>query len=471
METSQTATEATAEEETTAAAAADDSEETDAPAAESPKMKRKASDLDVNNSNFVDEEDDALNDIIVPRALNCHCGSCVTCYERQETLVKQIEMDGKLVELGEIGGWRVCDIGGDRNDTDVVSKVVAVRLGRYIMTVVAYSPYPVLYAKGLVGELKPYKPDDQLPPVVMHHCAMCLQCTANEAAHDKHVSGCKQSHPPGIVKMRTERLLMMEIDGGNVAYHAYAQMLCLLARNFIGHKSVVRNLPTAVKKTNADGTFSEERMHFKYRTLFLRDPVFGYELIGYYSFMPNVYANHDNLSCLLVLPSHQHNGYAGLLIDDAYKTSVKSGVCGGPERPFSVKGRNAFVRYWKNTINDWFSRRHVVPTEEGHSGNVAETVASIGRDTGIMFGDALHALNLLGVVKSDAANALIDRAVKKVALALAKKTKPEEAIKFECIGRQVGVADSDVMQSLIRLGYATPEMRTQESGALKVKGA
>ena len=70
------------------------------------------------------------------------------------------------------------------------------------------------------------------------------------------------------------------------------------------------------------------------------------------SFSQNIFnkKDHNNLSCIMVLPCFQKGGYGKLIVEMSYALSIKEGKPGTPERPLSDLGHRLYVNYWTRKI-------------------------------------------------------------------------------------------------------------------------
>jgi histone acetyltransferase MYST1 len=76
----------------------------------------------------------------------------------------------------------------------------------------------------------------------------------------------------------------------------------------------------------------------------------GLHLLGYFSRELDETLNSNILSCIAVLPPFQRKGIGRILISLSYEIAKRMGRIGGPERPLSQLGRQAFISYWKDTL-------------------------------------------------------------------------------------------------------------------------
>jgi len=82
----------------------------------------------------------------------------------------------------------------------------------------------------------------------------------------------------------------------------------------------------------------------------------GYHFLGYFSkdvctpASKDNKKDHNNLSCIMVLPCFQKGGYGKLIVEMSYALSIKEGKPGTPERPLSDLGHRLYVNYWTRKI-------------------------------------------------------------------------------------------------------------------------
>jgi len=129
---------------------------------------------------------------------------------------------------------------------------------------------------------------------------------------------------------------VFEIDG--FKHKLYCQNLCLLAKMFLDHKILYYDV-------NA----------FLFYVLVSYAPVAAdaarstIRLVGYFSKerAPDV---SNNVSCIVVFPSAQGQGYGHWLIDFSYLLTRTEGKLGGPETPLSDLGFLAYSKYWSEVV-------------------------------------------------------------------------------------------------------------------------
>lgn len=74
----------------------------------------------------------------------------------------------------------------------------------------------------------------------------------------------------------------------------------------------------------------------------------GFHFVGYFSKEKDSIEN--NLSCIMVLPNKQREGYGKFLIDFSYQLSIIEKKTGSPEKPLSDLGHKTYVSYWTHKI-------------------------------------------------------------------------------------------------------------------------
>uniref|UniRef100_A0A5K3FU50 Histone acetyltransferase n=1 Tax=Mesocestoides corti TaxID=53468 RepID=A0A5K3FU50_MESCO len=165
------------------------------------------------------------------------------------------------------------------------------------------------------------------PPTVaclprIYICEFCLSYMPCNVGYRRHRLRCKRKFPPGNEIYRKDGLSFFEIDGA--LQKEYCRNLCLLAKLYLKQKTVyeVEQVPAFLfyVLTEAKET--------------------GCHIVGYFSkhkaeeqALPP--ATFNNLSCLLILPHYQRQGFGRMLIEFSYVLSCVEGRVGSPERPLS----------------------------------------------------------------------------------------------------------------------------------------
>eukprot|EP01012_Entosiphon_sulcatum_P064253 TRINITY_DN93034_c0_g1_i1.p1 TRINITY_DN93034_c0_g1~~TRINITY_DN93034_c0_g1_i1.p1 ORF type:complete len:444 (+),score=65.62 TRINITY_DN93034_c0_g1_i1:26-1333(+) len=249
----------------------------------------------------------------------------------------------------------------------MVKNVQAIIFGRYELDCWYYSPYPeeVTRCGGSTG-------------ACIHVCEFCLRYWRTQRAADRHRADCTRWHPPGNEIYRAEFpessdgddfLSVWEVDGARE--RTYCQLLCLLAKLFLDHKTLYYEVET-----------------FRFYVLTIHSPE-GCRFVGYFSKEKRSPEGH-NLSCILVLPPYQRLGLGWFLIDFSYELSRREGRPGKPERPLSDLGLRGYLSYWKAAVVKALIDADGTPT-----------LAILAEQTGIHAADLVLALNQLGGLQYD----------------------------------------------------------------------
>ncbi|GMS97224.1 hypothetical protein PENTCL1PPCAC_19399, partial [Pristionchus entomophagus] len=102
-----------------------------------------------------------------------------------------------------------------------------------------------------------------------------------------------------------------------------------------------------------------------------------------------------NLSCIVVLPCYQKQGFGRFLIDFSYLLTRREKKVGTPEQPFSNLGRVTYAAYWKSALLEYLRNVFKVENREQFS------LYDIAVDTGISLNDAVKVLEALGMLVKD----------------------------------------------------------------------
>jgi hypothetical protein len=207
--------------------------------------------------------------------------------------------------------------------------------------------------------------------------------------------------------------IVWEVDGESEKL--YCQNLSLFAKLFLEQKSVFFDtggfkyyVLTHTPVTTATGKRGRGRKRTSSAS-FAEDTLFRTKVMGFFS-KENLSWDSNNLACILVFPPFQHRQLGQLLMAVSYKLSGwewEGGVIGGPEKPLSVMGRKAYLRFWSERVARYFmgqtldADQHRV-FEGTHKRKTAlakeeMTVREIGDRTGMLAEDVIAALTEMGV--------------------------------------------------------------------------
>jgi len=240
-------------------------------------------------------------------------------------------------------------------DVSVQCAPSCIEIGMYELATWYSSPYPPEYAR--VSKL--------------FICELCLKYFRSHNSLISHVAKCRVFLPPGDEVYRDSLLSVFEVDGD--VNRLYCQNLCLLAKLFLDHKTLYYDVDP-----------------FLFYVLTHTDSS-GSHLIGYFSKEKFCQLKY-NLSCIMILPQYQRQGYGGFLIDFSYLLSRIEGHPGSPEKPLSDLGLASYRSYWKNTLLECLQRNKKI----SHL-----SIEEISRQSGMTVDDIISTLCYLDMLTDE----------------------------------------------------------------------
>ncbi|KAJ2558666.1 Histone acetyltransferase [Coemansia sp. RSA 1933] len=222
--------------------------------------------------------------------------------------------------------------------------------------------------------ITPY-PDEYSRYPLLYICEFCLKYMKSEYTYRRHCMKCPLRHPPGDEIYREGNISVFEVDGRK--NKIYCQSLCLMGKMFLDTKTLYYDVEP-----------------FLFYILCEYDSS-GYHFAGYYSKEKRCVQGY-NLSCIMILPPKQREGYGKLLIEFSYLLSKKEGVPGSPEKPLSDFGLLSYRSYWRRAIYEIILEMYEDPTS---SPAAAISTDELSRQTGMTVDDIISTLQTDGMLQ------------------------------------------------------------------------
>lgn len=252
---------------------------------------------------------------------------------------------------------------GSLTNTDFVRRPAVIEFGKYEIQTWYSSPYPPEYSR----------------LQKLYLCEFCLKYMRSRNILLRHTKKCGWFHPPANEIYRKDNLSVFEVDG-NVS-KLFCQNLCLLAKLFLDHKTLYYDVEP-----------------FLFYILTKNDEK-GCHLVGYFS-KEKLCQQKYNVSCIMIMPQYQRQGFGRFLIDFSYLLTRQEGQAGSPEKPLSELGRLSYLAYWKSVILE-----HLYKHPDKHI-----SVKGISRATGMCPHDIAATLQQLGMIdRRDGRTVLVRR--------------------------------------------------------------
>ncbi|XP_077481403.1 histone acetyltransferase KAT6B isoform X3 [Stigmatopora argus] len=287
---------------------------------------------------------------------------------KKETRANLVAMSGAHVTDEDVEMFRsVREVAAQRTgcqrNIDSTRCPVVIEIGKHEIQTWYSSPYPPEYSR----------------LQKLYLCEFCLKYMRSKNILQRHTKKCGWFHPPANEIYRKDGLSVFEVDG-NVS-KLFCQNLCLLAKLFLDHKTLYYDVEP-----------------FLFYILTKNDHK-GCHLVGYFS-KEKLCQQKYNVSCIMIMPQYQRQGFGRFLIDFSYLLTRQEGQAGSPEKPLSDLGRLSYLAYWKSVILEYLYRqpdKHV-------------SVKGISRATGMCPHDIAATLQHLGMIdKQDGRVVLVRR--------------------------------------------------------------
>lgn len=217
----------------------------------------------------------------------------------------------------------------------------------------------------------------------LYICHKTFKYMKKPVTYSTHLTKMKEiSNPPGkrIYKdmFNKKSIEVYKINGQKEKL--FGQNLCLFSKLFIKHKNT---------------RYDPEPFIFY---LLIERTENSFFPVGYYS---REKESKHNLSCILVFPPFQGQGYGRFLISLSYEMTKLSGKIGSPEKPLSKSGKKSYRSYWSYIILSLLDKSW----QENE--NPLLNLTEIGQKTKIKVEDILSTLDSLKFIKKSKAGLAI----------------------------------------------------------------
>ncbi|KAJ2583255.1 Histone acetyltransferase, partial [Coemansia sp. RSA 1836] len=271
--------------------------------------------------------------------------------EEDRSMFEEARAAACLTEGGAEGGGGTTPSTPSAMVGTVGYQVKKIRIGNSVIDSWYISPYPDEYSRH----------------ALLYICEYCLKYMKSEYTFKRHCHKCAQRHPPGDEIYRDDNISVFEVDGRK--NKIYCQNLCLIGKMFLDTKTLYYDVEP-----------------FLFYILCEYDSQ-GYHFAGYYSKEKRSSMGY-NLSCIMILPSKQREGYGKLLIEFSYLLSKKEGVPGSPEKPLSDFGLLSYRSYWRRAIYEILLQR----------GGASVSIDDLAGQTGMTVDDIISTLQTDGML-------------------------------------------------------------------------